>query len=83
MSVESKSTLAPITRQEAIQRFNAGRESVSYLLEHYDEICEGGGDNVRRYLGTVGVSSGLFGIGKALKVLGEDVEDIVECECSA
>ena len=29
----------------------------------------------------MGVSSGLFGIGKALKVLGEDVEDIVECEC--
>lgn len=80
MSVESKSTLAPITKSEAIERFRAGRKSVQYLLDHYDEICEGGGDNVRRYLGTVGVTSGLFGIGKALKVLGEDVDDIVECE---
>ncbi|KAL3778826.1 hypothetical protein ACHAWO_007360 [Cyclotella atomus] len=78
MSVESKSTLAPITKSEAIDRFRAGRKSVQYLLDHYDEICEGGGDNVRRYLGTVGVTSGLFGIGKALKVLGEDVDDIVE-----
>ena len=74
-------TLAPLTKSEALTRFQAGRDSVSYLLHHYDEICEGGGDNVRRYLGTVGVTSGLFGIGKALKVLGEDVEDIVECEC--
>ena len=69
-----------LSRDEAIQRFQSGRQSVQYLLDHYDEICEGGGDNVRRYLGTVGISSGLFGIGKALKVLGEDVEDIVECE---
>jgi hypothetical protein len=72
-------TLAPISREEAEQRFRTGRESLQYLLDHYDEICEGGGDNVRRYLGTVGVT-GLFGIGKALRVLGEDVDDIVECE---
>ena len=74
------SQIIPITRDEAIQRFQSGRQSVQYLLDHYDEICEGGGDNVRRYLGTVGISSGLFGISKALKVLGEDVDDIVECE---
>jgi len=80
MSVDTKTTLAPITRLEAERRFQSGRESVQYLLDHYDEICEGGGDNVRRYLGTVGVTSGLFGIGKALKVLGEDVDDIVECK---
>eukprot|EP00804_Cyclotella_cryptica_P018294 CCRYP_017674-RA/>CCRYP_017674-RA protein AED:0.02 eAED:0.02 QI:175/1/1/1/1/1/2/1281/275 len=76
-SINSVGTLAPISREEAEQRFRTGRESLQYLLDHYDKICEGGGDNVRRYLGTVGVN-GLFGIGKALRVLGEDVDDIVE-----
>ncbi|KAL7502077.1 hypothetical protein ACHAWX_000448, partial [Stephanocyclus meneghinianus] len=76
-SITSVGTLAPITREEAEQRFRNGRQSLQYLLDHYDEICEGGGDNVRRYLGTVGVT-GLFGIGKALRVLGEYVDDIVE-----
>ena len=53
---------------------------MAYLLQNYDEICEGGGDNVRRYLGTVGTTSGLFGIQKAMKALAERAEDIVECE---
>ena len=56
-----------------IQRFD-------YLLHNYDSICDGGGDNVRRYLGTVGTSSGLFGIQKAMKALSERADDIVECE---
>jgi len=51
---------------------------VDYLLKHYDEVCDGGGDNVRRYLGTVGTQSGLFGIQKAMKALGERADDIVE-----
>ena len=50
------------------------------FLKSYDEVCEGegGGDNVRRYLGTVGTISGLFGISKALKKLAEKANDIVE-----
>ena len=47
-------------------------------MNHYDEICEGGGDNVRRYLGTVGTSSGLYGIQKVMKILQNDADDIVE-----
>ena len=80
VNTPSVGTLKSISKEEAEQRFRAGRGSLEYLITHYDEICEGGGDNVRRYLGTVGTTSGLFGIGKAMKVLGEDVDDIVECE---
>jgi len=71
-------TLKNLTPEEAEERFRAGRESVDYLLKHYDEVCDGGGDNVRRYLGTVGTQSGLFGIQKAMKALGERADDIVE-----
>lgn len=46
---------------DAEARLKEGRKSAQSLLDHYNEICEGGGDNVRRYLGTVGTTSGLFG----------------------
>jgi len=71
-------TLGKLTPEEAEDRFRAGRESVDYLLRNYDEVCDGGGDNVRRYLGTVGTKSGLFGIQKAMKALAERADDIVE-----
>ncbi|KAL7535837.1 hypothetical protein ACHAWF_005291, partial [Thalassiosira exigua] len=77
-SQRNAGTLVDLTPDEAEARFRAGRESVSYLLDHYDEVCDGGGDNVRRYLGTVGTSSGLFGIKKAMKALAERADDIVE-----
>ena len=55
---------------EAEQRFQQGQTSLDYLLEQYEMICDqGGGDNIRRYLGTVGMTSGLYGITKVLKVL--------------
>ena len=64
--------------EEAEERFRAGRASVDYLLNNYNEICEGGGDNVRRSLGTVGTQSGLFGISKAMKTIADKADDIVE-----
>ena len=67
-----------LTPEEAEELFREGRKSLQYLLDHYDEICEGGGDNVRRYLGTVGTSSGLFGISKVMRALSERADDIVE-----
>ena len=73
-------TVKSLTPEEAEERFRAGRKTVDYLLKNYDEICDGGGDNVRRYLGTVGIASGLFGISKAMKTLSERADDIVECE---
>lgn len=76
----NKGTLKDRTMEEAEEHFRAGRASfgVAYLLKSYDDVCEGGGDNVRRYLGTVGTISGLFGISKALKKLAEKADDIVE-----
>ena len=64
--------------EEAEERFRAGRATVDYLLNNYNEVCDGGGDNVRRYLGTVGTQSGLFGISKAMKTLADKADDIVE-----
>jgi quinol monooxygenase YgiN len=68
-----------LTLDQALNRFQEAQGSLHYLLDNYDEICQGGGDNVRRYLGTVGVSSGLYGISKVLKILKDqaDVDDIV------
>lgn len=67
-----------LTQDEAIARLQAGRQSAQYLLDHYDEICNIGGDNVRRYVGTVGTSSGLFGIGKVMAALADNADDFVE-----
>lgn len=65
--------------EEALARFKEAQTSLKYLLNNYDSIvANGGGDNVRRYLGTVGVSSGLYGIPKVLKELQESADDIVE-----
>jgi len=73
-------TLKELTPEEAEQRFREGRETLDYLLTNYKQICDVGGDNVRRYLGTVGTSSGLFGIKKAMKTLSDRADDIVECK---
>ncbi|KAG7342586.1 hypothetical protein IV203_017828 [Nitzschia inconspicua] len=74
-----------LTLDQAIDRFQQGRQSLRYLIDNYDDIIsKGGGDNVRRYLGTVGLTSGLYGINKVLKVLKEQaaaadiLDDIVE-----
>lgn len=67
-----------LSTQDAKSRFQEGRKSLQYLLDNYDKIVEGGGDNVRRYLGTVGTTSGLWGIGKVMRSLQDETDDIVE-----
>ena len=62
----------------ATERFVAARTDLQYLLDNYDEIQKGGGDSVRRYLGTVGVTSSMYGIQKVMKELQEEADDIVE-----
>jgi hypothetical protein len=62
----------------AKERFQLARQEIHYLIDNYTEIQKGGGDAVRRYLGTVGVTSGMFGIGRVLKELRQDSDDIVE-----
>ena len=70
----------PITPEEAETKFIEGYKTLCYLIDHYPEICEGGGDNVRRYLGTiVGTPpSGLVGIAKTMKVLEDKADDFIE-----
>lgn len=67
-----------LSTEEAKQRFVSARNDVRYLLENYTDICKGKGDAVRRYLGTVGVTSGMYGISKVLKDLQDQADDIVE-----
>lgn len=60
------------------ERFLQARKDVQYLLDNYDSISKEGGDAVRRYLGTVGVTGAMYGISKVIKILREEAEDIVE-----
>lgn len=70
---------ARLPKDQAIQRFQQGRDSLRYLIDHFDEVQQGGGDNVRRYLGTVGTTSGLYGISKVMRSLQDEAEvDLVE-----
>lgn len=71
--------VARLTEDQAEERLRAGRQSIQYLLDHFDEIvAAGGGDNVRRYLGTVGMTSGLVQIDKTLQALEDRADDFVE-----
>lgn len=65
-------------KDKAIERFKMARDDLTGLLKNYDEISAEGGDNIRRYLGTVGVTSGMYGITKVMKELQDEAEDIVE-----
>ena len=81
MSSEQKVFKAgePMGVTDALERFQSARKDLQYLIDNYDEIvANGGGDNVRRYLGTVGVTSALYGISKVMKELQEEADDIVE-----
>ncbi|GKZ00052.1 hypothetical protein MPSEU_000958600 [Mayamaea pseudoterrestris] len=73
-----------LTVDQALERFQKGRESLNYLIQHYAEVqANGGGDNIRRYLGTVGTSSGLYGISKVMRSLqhAADVDLVEFTEC--
>ncbi|CAB9525282.1 expressed unknown protein [Seminavis robusta] len=68
-----------LTAEDAKQRFQLARKEMQYLLDNYADISKkGGGDAVRNYLGTQGVTSSMYGIQKVLKLLQEESDDIVE-----
>jgi len=69
---------AALGKDKALERFKIARNDLNYLLEHFSVISEGGGDNIRRYLGTVGVTSGMYGIPRVMKELQEEANDIIE-----
>jgi hypothetical protein len=72
------STGQPMSVPDAKARLKEARKSLNELVENYDDIAKGGGDSVRRYLGTVGVTSGLYGINRVLKTLQDEARDVVE-----
>ena len=73
-------TSQTMSTEEAESKYREGYKTINYLLDHYDEICEGGGDNVRRYLGTIvsNPPSALVGIKKAMKALEYRADDFIE-----
>lgn len=84
MTVPEDSKAKPFTagqalgKEKSLERFKMARADLNYLLENYDYITKGGGDNVRRYLGTVGINSGMYGISKVLRELQGEADNIVE-----
>lgn len=66
--------------EEAEAKYREGYKTINYLLDNYDGICEGGGDNVRRFLGTIvgNPPSPLVGISKAMKALESRADDFIE-----
>lgn len=72
-----------LTTEQAKKRLLEAMADVDELIENYSEISKGGGDAVRRYLGTVGVDKKMYGITKVVKSLRDEADDIVEYTESA
>mmetsp|Transcript_13041 Transcript_13041/g.26632 ORF Transcript_13041/g.26632 Transcript_13041/m.26632 type:complete len:207 (+) Transcript_13041:48-668(+) len=70
--------MKPKDEKEARERLKEASKTISTLLSTYDTITQGSGDNIRRYLGTVGTSSPLYGLKPSLKYLQEYANDVVE-----
>lgn len=71
---------AKLTVEEAEAQFQEGYKTINYVLDNYSQVCEGGGDNVRRYLGTIvgNPPSPLVGISKAMAALEDRADDFIE-----
>jgi hypothetical protein len=82
--VDNNGTAKVFTAAEVVgveagkERFLLAQQKINELADNFDEIAKTGGDGIRRYLGTVGTSSPLCGIGKVMKDLQEESSDIVE-----
>lgn len=75
----NRSTPSHASVTTAVDRLRQARASLNELLQNYDTIAQQGGDNIRRYLGTVGTTSGLVGIDKVFRELQDSIDvDIVE-----
>ena len=73
--------VAKLTVEEAEAQFQEGYKTINYvLLDNYSQVCEGGGDNVRRYLGTIigNPPSALVGISKSMTALEDRADDFIE-----
>lgn len=65
-----------ISTESAQDQWKRSTITIDNLLDGWSTV--GGGDNIRVQLGTQGTTSPLFQIDKALKVLRQESEDIVE-----
>lgn len=68
------------TFEQSEEKLRQSYQTVLYLLSNYNDVCAGGGDNVRRYLGTIVSTppSPLVGMAKTLKGLESKADDFVE-----
>jgi hypothetical protein len=73
-------TAATIITSEAAQiQWKQSETVIDDLLQNWPTVvAQGGGDGIRREIGTVGTTSPLFQIDKALRVLREEAEDLIE-----
>ena len=67
-----------LSSDAAAAQWKAAARTIDNLLSNWDSISKGGGDAIRTQLGTQGITSPLFQIDKALKVLRDSAEDLVE-----
>lgn len=68
-----------LSSDAALKQWQSAVKTIDALVENWDSIAsKGGGDAIRTQLGTQGVASPLFQIDKAIKVLREDADDLVE-----
>eukprot|EP00435_Cladocopium_sp_Y103_P067761 s4_g30.t1 len=73
-------TILPSSAMAAMdpkQQVTAAMQKLEELCdpENYKKVASGGGDNIRREVGTVGVTSPLFDVDKAFKALAEEADD--------
>mmetsp|Transcript_14285 Transcript_14285/g.18017 ORF Transcript_14285/g.18017 Transcript_14285/m.18017 type:complete len:208 (+) Transcript_14285:80-703(+) len=80
LSVEHATAATNVISPEvARNQWKQSQTTIENLLQNWSGIAaQGGGDGIRRELGTVGVTSPLFQIDKALKVLRDEAEDLIE-----
>jgi hypothetical protein len=81
--VASAAAAAALSPAGALSQWKASVTTIDRLLENWDAITKGGGDAIRKELGTANFgteTSPLFQIDKAFKVLreGDDVADLIE-----
>ncbi|GMI30498.1 hypothetical protein TeGR_g5159 [Tetraparma gracilis] len=68
----------PPSVAEARAQFQAASKTLDTLLSDYPSISAKGGDEIRRYLGTVGTSSPLFGFPRLVRALQDSASDPIE-----
>eukprot|EP00438_Fugacium_kawagutii_P023609 Skav205965 [mRNA] locus=scaffold442:605548:612005:+ [translate_table: standard] len=68
---------AEAAQMEPKEQVTAAMQKLEELTdpENFKKVAAGGGDNIRRQVGTVGTSSPLFDVDKAWKALAEEAED--------